>query len=137
MQIGPPKSESGNRIIPLTDTAMFSLRRAIKERRYQPKEIDGYQDFIFVGKNGFPRRAARLQEALKRAVEKFNATSDEEKLPHITPHMLRHTFCSACIAKGMDIKTVQYLMGHAKVNMLLDVYAHANYDVVERAVLQG
>jgi len=37
----------------------------------------------------------------------------------------------------MDIKTVQYLMGHAKVNMLLDTYAHANYDVVERAVLHG
>lgn len=137
MQIGPPKSESGNRTIPLTDAAIFSLKRAIHNRCYQPKEIDGYCDFIFVGRNGYPRRASRLQDLLKHVVERFNASSETEKLPHITPHMLRHTFCSDCIAKGMDIKTVQYLMGHAKVNMLLDTYAHADYDVVERAVLHG
>jgi integrase len=29
---------------------------------------------------------------------------------------------------GMNIKNLQYLMGHSTVNMTLNVYAHASYD---------
>ena len=35
--------------------------------------------------------------------------------------------------KGMDIKTLQYLMGHSDVGVTLNVYTHASYD---RAVEQ-
>ena len=43
---------------------------------------------------------------------------------HVTPHLLRHTFITELCASGMDIKSIQYLAGHATVQMTLDVYTH-------------
>ena len=49
-------------------------------------------------------------------------------LPHITPHVFRHTFCTNLANAGMDAKTLQYLMGHSEAGVTLNVYTHANYD---------
>ena len=40
----------------------------------------------------------------------------------IHPHQLRHTYCSRLILGGVDVKRVQYLMGHANARITLDVY---------------
>ena len=52
----------------------------------------------------------------------------EDKLPHITPHILRHTFCTNYANAGMNPKALQYIMGHANINMTLNYYAHATFD---------
>lgn len=49
-------------------------------------------------------------------------------LPHITPHMFRHTFCTNMANAGMDIKALQYVMGHSDASITLNVYTHASYD---------
>ena len=51
-------------------------------------------------------------------------------LPYITPHVFRHTFCTNLANAGMDVKNLQYLMGHSEVGVTLNVYTHANYDKV-------
>lgn len=43
---------------------------------------------------------------------------------HPTPHMLRHTYITQLILSGANIKTVQYLAGHATVQITLDIYTH-------------
>lgn len=40
----------------------------------------------------------------------------------VTPHMLRHTYCTALIVGGVDIKTVQHLMGHTNPETTLKYY---------------
>lgn len=40
-----------------------------------------------------------------------------------TSHQLRHTYATNCIASGIDVRTVQYLMGHASPEMTMD-YTH-------------
>ena len=52
----------------------------------------------------------------------------DKPLPHITPHVFRHTFCMNMANAGMDIKTLQYVMGHSDVGVTLNVYTHASYD---------
>ena len=42
--------------------------------------------------------------------------------------MFRHTFCTNMANAGMDIKSLQYVMGHSEVGVTLNVYTHANYD---------
>lgn len=49
-------------------------------------------------------------------------------LPHITPHSLRHTFCTNYANAGMNPKALQYIMGHANIAMTLNYYAHATFD---------
>ena len=43
---------------------------------------------------------------------------------HLTPHLLRHTYISELILSGADIKTVQYLAGHATAAITLNIYTH-------------
>src|SRR5690625_6555481 len=64
---------------------------------------------------------------LKNLVKKYNKYN-EDKLPHITPHILRHTFCTNYANEGMNPKALQYIMGHANITMTLNYYAHATFD---------
>ena len=41
--------------------------------------------------------------------------------------MFRHTFCTNYANDGMDIKNLQYLMGHSDAGVTLNVYTHASY----------
>ena len=56
----------------------------------------------------------------------------ERELPdtHVTAHILRHTYITRLFEAGLDIKEIQYLAGHATVEMTLRVYTH--YDRVSR-----
>lgn len=42
----------------------------------------------------------------------------------VTPHQLRHTYCTTLILSGANIKRVQYLMGHADIRVTLEIYSH-------------
>jgi len=43
-----------------------------------------------------------------------------------TFHDLRHTFATAAIAEGVDVKTVSSILGHTNAAMTLNVYASAD-----------
>ena len=49
-----------------------------------------------------------------------------------TFHDLRHTFATAAIAHGVDIKTVSSFMGHANAAMTMNTYADADPDAKRR-----
>ena len=54
------------------------------------------------------------------------------QMPKITPHVRRHTYCSNMARKGMNPKTLQYLMGHSDISVTLNVYTHLGLqDAVE------
>ena len=55
----------------------------------------------------------------------------DQPLPKITPHVFRHTFCTKMAHAGMDIKSLQYLMGHSDAGATMNVYTHATYDHAE------
>lgn len=58
-------------------------------------------------------------------IKKYNKTHDVP-LPHITPHTLRHTFCTRLAQKNMSPKNLQYIMGHSNIVITLNLYAHAS-----------
>ena len=62
---------------------------------------------------------------LKRMVQKYNKTH-KVKLPKITPHTLRHTFCTRLAQKNMNPKNLQYIMGHSNIMLTLNLYAHSS-----------
>ena len=74
----------------------------------------------------FTGRKIRVDHQLVR--ERGGKYYVDKPLPHITPHVFRHTFCTNMANAGMDIKTLQYVMGHSDVGVTLNVYTHASYD---------
>ena len=58
-------------------------------------------------------------------VKAYNRSHEEPMRP-ISPHVLRHTFCTNMINMGMKPKNVQYLMGHSSVTITLDIYTDSS-----------
>lgn len=124
------KTECGIRFIPMTDDVYQSLKNILANRRKMKTEIivDGYSGFILIDKDCHPKVALHIENEMRWAMKKYKKLHPEQPLPHITPHVFRHTFCTNMANKGMDIKTLQYLMGHSDVGVTLNVYTHASYD---------
>ena len=130
-----PKTASGERYIPMTDEVYRAFQNAV-QRRKQPKVellIDGHTGFLFLDKDGKPKVAMHLEHVMKRIVDRYN-DAHEDKLPSITPHILRHTFCTEMANSGIDLKSLQYLMGHSDAGVTLNVYTHASYEAAENAM---
>ena len=81
-----------------------------------------------MNRDGLPKVAVNYDSMFKGLAKKYNKTH-EEALPKVmTPHTLRHTFCTNMANKGMNPKALQYLMGHSNITMTLNYYAHATFD---------
>lgn len=132
-----PKTDTGIRKIPMTKELYEQLK---KQREYQialgvdrTHEIDGYKDFVFTTKGGKPIQPNCVNRFLINIVSKYNREEEikakKERrgpflLPDISAHTLRHTGCTRMAESGIDIKTLQYIMGHATINMTMDIYNH-------------
>ena len=116
--------------IPMTEEVYQSLNNILERRKKIKPEtiVDGYSGFILLDKNDRPKVALHIENEMRWAMKKYKKLHPDKPLPHITPHVFRHTFCTNMANKGMDIKTLQYVMGHSDVSVTLNVYTHASYD---------
>ncbi len=89
-------------------------------------EVDGKSGFYFLDKAGRPVLALHWEHYFKRIVDKYN-NHYTEKLPRITPHVCRHTFCSKMARRGMNAKNLQYIMGHSEIGITLNTYTHLEF----------
>lgn len=124
------KTTCGTREVPITPEVAECFRRIIRSRKkvkvkVEPM-IDGYSGFLYLDKNGMPMVALHWEKYFQHALEKYNSIY-KVQLPKITPHVCRHTFCSNMAKSGMNLKTLQYIMGHADIGVTLNVYTHTTF----------
>ena len=102
------KSESSRRTIPLTAEAIKIL-----ESQYARKR----NEWVFTNDDG-----ERLSyEALRYQTRK---ACDEAGIEYRGEHVFRHTFATNCYHKGIDVKILSRLLGHADVNITYNLYIH-------------
>lgn len=76
--------------------------------------------YLFNGrKKGEPMSAGGIRHALKMAVKKSGIKKD------MNLHILRHCFASHCLEDGMNIRTLQELLGHASILTTM-IYLHVS-----------
>lgn len=126
--IGTPKTDSGIRQIPMTEKAYEAFKRVLENRSgVKQMVIEGYTNFLFLNQNGLPKVSANYDAMFSCLAKKYNKCH-EEPLPKVmTPHTMRHTFCTKKANAGMNPKALQYIMGHANITMTLNYYAHATF----------
>lgn len=123
--INEPKTDSGIREIPMLEPVRKALMDEIKGRiDVQQILIDGYSDFVFLNQKSLPMYAHCYSNAFSSLIKKYNKYHKGNELPLITPHTLRHTFCTNMANKKMTPNTLQYVMGHKNITMTLGYYAH-------------
>ena len=133
--IETPKTKSGTRQVPLSRETIQAFQRVIRKRtKGKLIEIDGYKDFLFVNPKGNPKVAIDYNALFVRMVKKYNKHHKDNPLPHITPHTLRHTFCTRLASKNMNPKDLQYIMGHSNISITMNWYAHASIDTAKSEV---
>ena len=135
--VTPPKTKSGIRNVPMTDAVYMALMRVVKARTAPKVEllVDGHSGFLFLDKSGMPKVAMHLENYMRGLQARFEKAYGKP-VPRITPHVLRHTFCTNVQQAGLDVKSLQYLMGHSTASVTLDVYTHSDFESAERAFRQ-
>ena len=112
-----PKSEAGNRMVFISDDVEASARRLI-EAAYPKRSgftCGNTSKFIILDRNGNPRKDIGVRDMLRSIVNRYHRKTGKE-LPHIIPHMLRHTYCTDQAQAGMDMMALQYMMGHTDMS---------------------
>lgn len=135
--ITTPKTVSGMRTIPMLKQVRDVL---LKEKAWQEEvginscEIDGYTNFIFTGQRTELPSTGSVNAVLRQIVYAANreeqmvaAQEDREPvlLPHISSHILRHTFCTRYCENENNIKAIQQIMGHRSAVVTMDIYNEA------------
>ena len=105
------------------------FRKIIANRKPPKVEpmVDGYAGFLYFDKNGSIVYSLHWDHYLKHIVQKYNSIY-RVQMPHITPHICRHTYCSNMAKSGMNPKTLQYLMGHSDIGTTMNVYTHIGFE---------
>jgi len=115
-----PKSEAGNRLIPLPDVLVGILTE------YLPTVESLYVFPAASGKlmsdasyRGFWEKIAKRLNKAAGGNENFIVLSKD-----ITAHIFRHTYATMLYYAGVDVKTAQYLLGHSGINVTMGIYTH-------------
>lgn len=96
------------RIVPLTAPAVDRLQRYLEQRgAFRP---DAREQAVFLGLRG-----GRLTRRQADRVVKAMATASGVPAG-ISPHTLRHSFASHMLQAGADLRSVQELLGHARIS---------------------
>lgn len=119
--VGPPKSRDSYRVVPvpkeLWDSAKFLRNHAPGKYIWE------------VGKPGQPCNPSYFRDKFKIAI------SSVEGVRVLTPHSCRHTYVSQLQALGVDLPTIQSLVGHVDTDMTqhyLHVQSPVRLDAAER-----
>jgi integrase len=145
-KIGRPKSEAGERTVPLPPMVIAALR----EHRLACPRND--QDIVFASSRGdIEHRNAIVARGFHPAQVAAGVVDQHGKAKYPGLHSLRHFYASWCINRRVDgglelpLKLVQTRLGHASIQMTADTYGHlfprgddgSELAAAERAFLAG
>lgn len=128
--INPPKTKTSNRTVPINKQCEIALKKQfiLKNNvmaKKSAKPLQGHENLLFVTKFGTPICDQIMIDAIKRILEEINLCRDElEQFEYFSPHCFRHSFATRCFEAHIPPKTIQHFLGHATLQMTMDLYTH-------------
>ncbi len=117
---------SKDRIVILNEDVAPVLRHYISTFRndilYNSKDLENRH--VFLNKNGTTLTRVGVRKILDKIV------ADSGDTFHISPHMLRHSFATTLLNNGMDLRSVQELLGHENLSTT-QIYTHVSYEQMQ------
>ena len=100
---------------------------------YRGKDFD--KNPLFITEDGERMNLDTPYHKFKEIVKMYNdqCEKEEDKLPVIRLHDLRHTSATLLLSENVDIETVSHRLGHSKASVTLDVYGHWMKETDEKA----
>jgi integrase/recombinase XerD len=107
---------SKERVVPISRKALSILREYITVER-PSLAARSSSDLVFLSRGGKPLGREVVAAILRRTVLKAGIVGT------VTPHTIRHSYATHLLQNGADIRIVQELLGHAKVDTT-EIYTH-------------
>ncbi len=109
------KSGKGDkdRIVVIPETTAGILSQYMKQRNL----LETDSPYLILSN----RKRAYDPSSIERMIRMLAIKSGIQK--HVTPHVLRHTFATAVLRNGGDIRFIQQILGHASLNTT-EIYTH-------------
>lgn len=116
------------RLVPISDLALHEIDNYLPWRN-ELKIKAGEEDYVFLN-----RRGAHLTRTMVLIMLKQQADM-ADILKTISPHTLRHSFATALLEGGADLRVIQALLGHESIGTT-EIYIHLSNQALREAVLE-
>ncbi len=116
LTVQPPKTENSERWVPIPKEMLRMLQTA-------QKQPDSY---LLTG--------GELVPDPRTCQYRYKALLERCGVRYRNFHCLRHSYATRCVERGVDVKSVSELLGHADVRTTLKLYVHSSMDYKRRAV---
>lgn len=128
IQIRKSKTPKGIRQVPIIPEGTMIL--CYLEYRQRSSAI--HTPYVFCDANGEPVSKYHIRHICSKV-------SKLAQIPHVTPHILRHTCATRLIENGADAKSVAEILGHANVAFTLQRYVKtdARHLAMQMRLLSG
>ncbi len=119
--VSPPKTNAGRRTIRLSKLAQSALKQHRIDAATRSERIS---EWVFPNANGTPIGHQNLHN------RSWKPLLRRAGLPHtVRFHDLRHSCISLLLARGVPVKVVSEMAGHADISVTLSVYGHVLPDM--------
>ena len=115
--IDKPKSKTSDRYIPFSEEFAKYLKKFQSDNEY------------VLGTNGYMSPGTYSGKYFPRFMKEL---SEMTGVPELSPHELRHTYGTLKREEGVDIYTIQRVMGHSDISVTASIYVHNDLEVLRR-----
>ncbi len=119
---------SKERLVPISDRALHEIDNYLPWRN-SLKIKPGEEDYIFLNRRGAHLTRTMVLIMLKQQAEEAGIQKT------ISPHTLRHSFATALLEGGADLRVIQALLGHESIGTT-EIYVHISTQTLREAVLK-
>lgn len=116
------------RLVPVSNKAIADLKRWFFDRNLM-KIKPGEDDYVFLNRRGAHLTRTMILIMVKRQAEEAGIKKT------ISPHTFRHSFATALLQGGADLRSIQAMLGHEKIDTTL-VYTHISNEQLRKAILE-
>lgn len=115
------------RLVPISERAIHELELWFDDRR-QMDIKPGEEDYVFLNRRGHHLTRTMILIMVKRQAEAAGIKKT------ISPHTLRHSFATALLKGGADLRIIQELLGHADLGTT-EIYTHMDDESLRQEIL--
>ena len=118
---------SKERLVPISSKAIKEIRYWFMDRD-KLKIKKGEEDYVFLNRRGSHLTRTMILIMLKRLA------ADVGIQKTISPHTLRHSFATALLEGGADLRVIQVLLGHESIGTT-EIYTHIDTSTLRQEIL--
>ena len=115
------------RLVPISSRAIQELKYWYIDRNVL-KIKPGEEDFVFLNRRGAHLTRTMILIMIKRLALKAGIKKT------VSPHTLRHSFATALLEGGADLRSIQVMLGHEKI-ATTEIYTHLDISRIRHDIL--